>query len=350
MAPTQKVYSAAEEFAMMYKCLTAEGSKKEQLVNKYFGNRDMPVTVDGKQMQMHALIRSETLDGAALLVPEIINAINEGSQPAMASLADMYYTINTTSNQVKIPRGNKNSFGSYAAIGTEGNAVAVDNNRVLYSTIDIIKPMTTVEITREMVQDAEVDIMAREMTAAGARIGNTMQSIALYELINSAAEASSETVNSAKTLKEAINVEIANVQKNGYVPDRIVLSPKAGAWLRDELSPGYYAGNDAMTLSRVPQLYGIRVEVANVAPATKSGSYSPGAGSFGGTNGIGAVVYARDKAVAVAIRDPVGTDAPFKDVYKDLTAVTATARFGAGAIHKLDTDNGDVNAAVYISY
>lgn len=325
-------------------------STKTELINKYFSREDIPVMVDGTPMQKHELLRSETLDGAAILREDIVKAINEGSQPAIATLSDLYYVINTQSNKVKIPKGNKNSFGSYAAIAAEGNGVTVDNNRILYSEVDIIKAMSTVEVTREMIQDAEFDIIAREVAASGARIGNTMQSIALYELVTNAAESSAETVTSAKTLKEAINMEIAKIQKNGYIPDRIVLSPKAGAWLRDELSPGYYSGNDPMTLSRVPTLYGVRCEVVPIAPATKSGTYTPGAGTFGSTNGIGAVVYARDKAVGVAIRDAIGTEQPFKDVYKDLTAITTTARFGAGAIHKLDTDNGDVNAAVYISY
>lgn len=348
MTPT---YTAKDEFAMTLKTLMAHGQKREELINKFFAHRDIPVSVDGKVMQKHELIRSETLDGAALLVPDIVRAINEGAQPAIANLSELYYVFNTVSNAVKVPKGNQYSFGSYAAIAGEGSSVTVDNNRLLYTTIDIIKAMSTVEITREMMQDAEVDLIAREISAAGARIGNTMQSIALYNLQSVAAEASSETVTSATTLKEAINAEIANIQANGYVPDRVMLTPKAGAWLRDELTPGYYAGNDPMHLGAVPELYGVKCYVNPIAPATYSSStYTPGAGTFGGTNGIGAIVYARDKACAVAIRDPVGTDTPFKDVYKDLTALTATCRFGAGAIHKLDTTNHDLNAAVYISY
>ena len=325
-------------------------STKTELINKYFSREDIPVMVDGTPMQKHELLRSETLDGAAILREDIVKAINEGSQPAIAALSDLYILVNTASNKTKFPKGNQNSFGSYAAIAPEGTSVNVDNNRILYSQVDIIKAMSTVEITREMIQDSEYDMMAREVSAAGARIGNTMQSIALYELITNAAEASGETVTSAKTLKEAINKEIAHIQENGYVPDRIVLSPMAGAWLRDELTPGYYAGNDAMTLSRVPSLYGVRCEVLAIAPATNSaGVYTPGAGKFGSTNNVGAVVYARDKAVGVAIRDPIGTQSPFQDVYRDLTALTATARFGAGAIHELDAVNFDKNAAIYIS-
>lgn len=345
-------YTAQQELAMTLKTLMAPNkTTRDDLIEKFFAHRDLPVSVDGKVMQKHELIRSETLDGAALLVPDLVKAINEGSQPAIATMSTLYWVFNTASNQVKVPKGNKNSFGSYAAIVGEGNSTPVDNNRVLNATIDIIKSMSTVEITREMIQDAEFDLISREVSAAGSRIGNTMQSIALYELLNNAAEASAETVTSAKTLKEAINTEIANVQKNGYVVDLIQLSPKAGAWLRDELTPGNYDGNDPMNLSRVPKLYGIKCEVNPIAPATKSGTtYTPGNGTFGGNNGIGAVVYAREKAVGVAIRDPVGTDTPFKDVYKDLTAITATARFGASAIHKLDNVNYDLNAAVYISY
>lgn len=324
---------------------------REELVTKYFANRDIPVSVDGKLMQKHELIRSETLDGAALLVPDIVRAINEGSQPAITALNNLYWVFNTTSNQVKVPKGTTGSFGSYAEIVSEGSAVTTkENSRVLSSAINIIKGMSTVEITREMIQDNEFDLISREITAAGARIGNTMQSVALYELLNSAAEASTETVTTPSTLKKAINKEIAAIQANGYVPDIIQLTPTAGAWLRDELTPGYYGGNDAMTLSRVPTLYGIKCEVNPIAPATyTSPAYTPGAGAFGDALGVGAVIYAREKAVGVAIRDPVGTDTPFRDIYKDLTAITATARFGAAAIHSLDATTGDLNAAVYIS-
>lgn len=344
-------YNALQEFVATYKTLTASGSEKERLITKHFTNRDCPVSVDGKVMQKHELIRSETLDGASLLRPDIVRLINEGAQPSLNTLSDLYYVFNTVSNQVKIPKGNKNSFGSYAAIGAEGNGVAVDNNRILYSTIDIIKPMTTVEITREMMQDSEIELMGREIAAAGARIANTMHSVALYNLQNVAAEASSETASSSTNLKKAINAEIANIQKNGYVADRILVTPKAQAWLRDEMLTGMYAGNEPMTMGQVPTLYGIPVYTTSIAPATLSGTdYTPGAGTFGGDNGIGVIIYSKDKAVGVAIRDNVGTDTPFKDVYKDLTALTATARFGAAAIHTNDVVNHDVEAARYISY
>lgn len=348
MAP----YTALQEFVATYKTLMAHGSERDQLLAKHFANRpEATVLVDGQMMTKHDLIRSETLDGASLLRPDLVRLINEGAQPGVDTLSELYYVFNTVSNQVKVPKGNKNSFGSYAAIGSEGNGVTVDNNRILHATIDIIKPMTTVEITREMMQDSEIELMGREIAAAGARLANTMQSIALYELQNNAAEDSSETVTSAKTLKEAINMEIANIQKSGYVPDRIQLTPKAMAWLRDEILNGFYNGNEQMTMGKVPTLYGIPCHVTAINPATYSSpNYTPGAGTFGGTNGIGAIVYAKDKSVGVAIRDGIGTDTPFKDVYKDLTALTATCRFGAGAIHKLDTTNADVNAAVYISY
>lgn len=345
------MYNAQTELGMTLKTLMAHGSQKEQLIKKFYDTRDLPVSVDGKICQKHELMRSETLDGAAILLPDLVRAINEGAQPAVANLSELYEVINTSSNQVKVPKGNQNSFGSYAPVTPEAASGTVDNNRLLYSMIDIIKPRSIVEITREMIEDSEVDMIAREVSAAGARVGNTMQSIALYELLNNAAEASTETVTSAKTLKEAINMEIANIQKNGYVPDRIMLNPKAGAWLRDELTPGYYAGNDPMHTGAVPELYGIKCFVNPIAPATKSGSdYTPGAGTFGGNSlGIGAVIYAKPKAVTVAIRDPVGTDAPFKDIYRDLTALSASCRFGAAAIHTLDTTNHDLNAAVYIS-
>ncbi|HJJ47613.1 MAG TPA: phage major capsid protein [Methanocorpusculum sp.] len=345
-------YNATEELAKTLKVLCAPNkSQRNALIDKYFTGRNLPVMTDEGVKQKHDLLRSETLDGAALLLPDLVRTINKGAQPALASLGDMYTVLNTTSNQVKIPRGNKNSFGSYAPIVAEGASTAVNNDRILYSMIDIIKTRTIAEITREMMRDSEIDIVAYEVEAAGARAANTIQSVALYEMQNNAAATSSETVTSAKTLKEAINAEIANIQKKGYVPDRIMLTPKAGAWLRDELTPGYYDGNDPMKLGAVPTLYGIKCVVNPIAPATYSSpDYTPGNGTFGGTNGIGAIVYAKDKAVAVAMREQIGLDGDFRDVYKDLEAMAVSARFGAGPIHKYDSTNADEAAAVYISY
>jgi len=344
-------YNAREELGMSLKTLMASGSQRNELIEKYY-SRDLPVTYDGQQMQKKELMRSETLDGAAVIREDIVKAINEGARPSMNNIADLYYVVNTGSNSVKIPRGTKGSFGSYATIGEEGVGVTVDNNRLLKTNINIIKPMSTVEITREMIQDAEVDIISREIAAAGARIGNTMESVCLKALID-AAEASTETISSAATFKKAVNKEIANVTDNGYVVDRILLTPQAQCLLREDILNSYYEGNEQQTKSMIPMLYGIPIYTTSIKPATintTTGAITPGAGTFGGTNGVGAVVYAKDKAVAVAIRDAVGTDTPFKDVYKDLTAITATCRFGASKLHFKDTVNDDVEAARYISY
>lgn len=342
-------YTAEQELAMTLKCLRAPNARtRDELAEKFFAHRDLPVSLDGKVMQKHELIRSETLDGAALLRPDLLRAINEGCQPALRNLSELYMTFNTQNNQVKIPKGTTGSFGSYAEVIAEGTAATVDNNRIANAVINIIKTMTTVEITREMEQDAEFDLIAREVSAAGARLGNTMHSVALAELQTNAAIASGETVTNAATLKSAINVELATIQENGYVPDIIQLTPMAGAWLRDELSLGHYAGNDARHLAEVSAMFGVKCVVNPIAPATiSSGAYTPGAGTFGGENHIGAIIYAKDKAVAVATRDPIGTETPFKDIYKDLTAITASARFGAAAIHTNVTN--DKAAAVYIS-
>ena len=346
MYPQQ--YSAEQELAMTLKVLKAPNkTAREDLIDKFFAHRDIPVAVDGKLTQKHELIRSETLDGNAILIPDLVRAINEGCQPALKNFSELYYTFNTQNNSVKIPKGNASSYGSYAEIVGEGQTASVDNNRILDSVINIIKTRTVVEITREMVQDAEFDLIAREVSAAGARLGNTMHSIALYELITNAATTSEETITDKTTLKSAINVELAHIQEAGYVPDTIQLTPMAGAWLRDELTPGHYQGNDARYLAEVSGMFGVKCIVNPIAPATKSSSYAPGAGTFGGEKGIGVVIYAKDKAAAVAIRDPVGVDDPQKDIYKDLTALAASARFGAGAIHT--AQSGDKPAAVYIS-
>ena len=342
-------YTAEQELAMTLKCLRAPNDHtRNELAEKFFAHRDLPVSLDGKIMQKHELIRSETLDGAALLRPDLLRTINEGCQPALRNLSELYFTFNTQNNQVKIPKGTTGSYGSYAEIIDEGSAATVDNNRVGNAVINIIKTMSTVEITREMEQDAEFDLIAREVSAAGARLGNTMHSIALAELQTNAAVESTQTVTDKATLKSAINVELATIQENGYVPDIIQLTPMAGAWLRDELSLGHYPGTDARHLAEVSAMFGVKCVVNPISPATiTAGKYTPGAGTFGGDNHVGAIIYVKDKAVAVATRDPIGTETPFKDIYKDLTAITASARFGAAAIHTNTTN--DKAAAVYIS-
>lgn len=346
-------YSARDNLRHTLEVMLAPNDyAKNTLIAKYFDGRDMPYSLDGKIIQKHELLRSETLDGAAILQQDIVNAINEGAQPATDTLEMLYWVFNTKSNSVNVPKGSKNRLGSYAPIVPEATATTVNNDRLLSATINIIKSMETVEITSEMVMDSEIDLISREVMAAGARIGNTRQSVALYQLMSVAAEASTESVTTAATFKAAINTEIANIQDNGGIPDRILVTPQAGAALREAFGTGYYQGNDPMMLGSVTAAFGVPVFATAIAPATLSGTtYTPGAGTFGGvTKGWGAIVYAREKAVGVAIRQDVTFDAPFRDVYKDLTALTAVSRFGASAIHKLDTDNGDLSAAAYISY
>lgn len=332
-------------------------TRKHHLIAKYIEPYDIPVVVDGQIMQKHALLRSETLDGAAILRQDVIAAVNEGAKPASESLSTLYDTIRTRSNSVKIPKGTKGTLSSYASIYSEGEPIGVDNHRMKSAEISIIKVADIIEITREMLADAEFDIMAREASAAGTRVGNSMLSIALDKLLTGA-KVSTETVSSAATLKTAINNEIAAIEANGYIPTTIQVTPKANAMLRDAILTGYYAGNEAMTLGKVPTLYGLPVYTSTIKPAaTVEGAeeadpdvYTPGAGTFGGTNNVGVVIYAKDKATTVAIREDIGFDQPFKDIYKDLTATKVSARMGAAAVHIDDTTNDDVAAAVYIKY
>lgn len=330
-------------------------TRKHHLIAKYIEPYDIPVIVDGQVTQKHALLRSETLDGAAILRQDVIAAVNEGAKPASEALSTLYDTIRTKSNSVKIPKGTKGTLSSYASIYAEGATIGVDNHRMKSAEISIIKVADIVEITREMLADSEFDIMAREASAAGTRVGNSMLSIALEKLLTGARD-SDETVSSAATLKSAINNEIAAIEDDGYIPTTIQLTPKANAMLRDAMLTGYYAGNEPMTMGKVPTLYGIPVYTTTIKPAAEVGEtgsevYTPGAGTFGGTtNHVGVVIYAKDKATTVAIREDIGFDQPFKDIYKDLTATKVSARLGAVAVHVDDTTNDDVAAAVYISY
>jgi len=346
-------YSARDNLRHTLEVMLAPNDyDKNNLIAKYFDGRDLPYSLDGKIVQKHELLRSETLDGAAILQQDIVNAINEGAQPATETLDMLYWAYTTKSSLSKVPRGDKNSRGSYAPIVPEGTPIPVSNNRLAAAEIPIIKSATIAEITSEMVQDSEYDLVTREISDAGVRIGNTRQSIALYQLQSVAAQASSESVTSVATLKTAINNEIANLQVKGYIPDRILVTPQAGAALREAFGTGYYQGNDPMMLGSVTAAFGVPVFATAITPATRSGSvYSPGVGTFGGSEkGWGVIVYSKSKAVGVAIRNDITFDNPFKDVYKDLTALAVSSRFGASAIHILDVDNNDVNAAVYISH
>jgi len=345
-------YSARDNLRHTLEVMLAPNDHaKNDLIVKYFDARDMPYSLDGKIVQKHELLRSETLDGAAILREDIVNTINEGAQPATETLDMLYWAYTTKSSSSKVPRGDKNSRGSYAPIVPEGTAIPVSNDRLASAVIPIIKSATIAEITSEMVEDSEYDLITREISNAGARIGNTRQSIALYQLQSVAAQASSESVTSVATLKSAINNEIANLQVKGYIPDRILVTPQAGAALREAFGTGTYQGNDPMMLASVTAAYGVPVFATAIAPATLSGTtYTPGAGTFGGSHGWGVIIYSKPKAVGVAIRNDITFDNPFKDVYKDLTALAVSSRFGASAIHILDEVNNDVNAAVYISY
>lgn len=332
-------------------------TRKHHLIAKYVEPYDMPVVVDNKILQKHALLRSETLDGTAILRQDVIAAVNEGAKPASETLSTLYDTIRTRSNSVKIPKGTKGTYSSYAKIYAEGETIGVDNSRLKAATIEIIKVADIVEITREMQNDAEFDLMAREASAAGSRVGNSMLSITLEKLL-AGAKVSAETVSSAATLKSAINNEIAAIEDAGYIPTTIQVTPKANAMLRDAMLTGYYAGNEPMTMGKVPTLYGIPIYTSTIRPAATVGGatqsdpgiYTPGAGTFGGTNRVGVVIYAKDKATTVAIREDIGFDQPFKDIYKDLTATKVSARLGATTVHRDDSANDDVAAAVYISY
>jgi hypothetical protein len=224
-------------------------------------------------------------------------------------------------NTLTIPVG---EVGSYAPEVAEGAEIPISDQDYTAVTLTAKKYGVRPMITDEMVADALYPVMEMEIRKAGAKLENTLNQIALTNLIDNTSANEHDASGSNLGIK-AIATAIKLVKADGFIPDRIVLHPDAEALIMAEYIPTGYVGAEAAQSGKLPNLLGLSPFITNVADASSQ------TWEYNSDGDIGMVVFDSGNSTVIGERQPI-TVKRFDDVIRQLQGGTVSARWAVGTL------------------
>lgn len=292
--------------------------------------RELGTVYDGKIEPVRELLLSTAIESTTLLQTEMHATVLEGAEP-WKCMRQACTVLPMKANTLTIPVG---EVGSYAPEVAEGAEIPISDQD--YSSVTLtakkygVRPM----ITDEMVADALYPVMEMEIRKAGAKLENTLNQIALTELIDNTSANEHDASGSNLGIK-AIATAIKKVKADGFIPDRIVLHPDAEALIMADYIPTGYVGAEAAQSGKLPNLLGLSPFITNVADASSQ------TWEYNSDGDIGMVVFDSGNSTVIGERQPI-TIKRFDDVIRQLQGGTVSARWAV--------DTLQANAGARIEY
>lgn len=282
--------------------------------------RELGTVYDGKIEPVRELLLSTAIESTTLIQTEMHATVLEGAEP-WKCMRQACTVLPMKANTLTIPVG---EVGSYAPEVAEGAEIPISDQD--YSSVTLtakkygVRPM----ITDEMVADALYPVMEMEIRKAGAKMENTLNRLALTELIDNTSANEHDASGSNLGIK-AIATAIKLVKADGFIPDRIVLHPDAEALIMADYIPTGYVGAEAAQSGKLPNLLGLSPFITNVADASSQ------TWEYNSDGDIGMVVFDSGNSTVIGERQPI-TVKRFDDVIRQLQGGTVSARWAVGTL------------------
>ncbi len=282
--------------------------------------RELGTVYDGKIEPVRELLLTTAIESTTLIQTEMHATVLEGAEP-WKCMRQACTVLPMKANTLTIPVG---EVGSYAPEVAEGAEIPIGVQD--YSSVTLtakkygIRPM----ITDEMVADALYPVMEMEIRKAGAKMENTLNRLALTELIDNTSANEHDASGTNLGIK-AIATAIKLVKADGFIPDRIVLHPDAEALIMADYIPTGYVGAEAAQSGKLPNLLGLSPFITNVADASSQ------TWEYNSDGDIGMVVFDSGNSTVIGERQPI-TIKRFDDVIRQLQGGTVSARWAVGTL------------------
>jgi hypothetical protein len=282
--------------------------------------RSLGAVHDGKIEPVRELLLSTAIESTTLLQTEMHATVLEGAEP-WKCMRQACTVLPMKANTLTIPVG---EVGSYAPEVAEGAEIPISDQDYTAVTLTAKKYGVRPMITDEMVADALYPVMEMEIRKAGAKLENTLNQIALTNLIDNTSANEHDASGSNLGIK-AIATAIKLVKADGFIPDRIVLHPDAEALIMAEYIPTGYVGAEAAQSGKLPNLLGLSPFITNVADASSQ------TWEYNSDGDIGMVVFDSGNSTVIGERQPI-TVKRFDDVIRQLQGGTVSARWAVGTL------------------
>lgn len=282
--------------------------------------RELGTVYDGKIEPVRELLLSTAIESTTLLQTEMHATVLEGAEP-WKCMRQACTVLPMKANTLTIPVG---EVGSYAPEVAEGAEIPISDQDYTAVTLTAKKYGVRPMITDEMVADALYPVIEMEIRKAGAKLENTLNQIALTNLIDNTSANEHDASGSNLGIK-AIATAIKLVKADGFIPDRIVLHPDAEALIMADYIPTGYVGAEAAQSGKLPNLLGLSPFITNVADASSQ------TWEYNSDGDIGMVVFDSGNSTVIGERQPI-TVKRFDDVIRQLQGGTVSARWAVGTL------------------
>lgn len=282
--------------------------------------RELGTVYDGKIEPVRELLLSTAIESTTLLQTEMHATVLEGAEP-WKCMRQACVTLPMKANTLTIPVG---EVGSYAPEVAEGAEIPISDQDYTAVTLTAKKYGVRPMITDEMVADALYPVMEMEIRKAGAKLENTLNRLALTELIDNTSANEHDASGSNLGIK-AIATAIKLVKADGFIPDRIVLHPDAEALIMADYIPTGYVGAEAAQSGKLPNLLGLSPFITNVADASSQ------TWEYNSDGDIGMVVFDSGNSTVIGERQPI-TIKRYEDIVRQIQGGTVSARWAVGTL------------------
>lgn len=288
--------------------------------------RELSTEFDGRTEPVRELLLSTAIESTTLIQTEMYNTVMQGARMAQC-FRQAVPVFQMKANSLTMPYG---ATSTYAGMVAEGAEVPISSQDYNVITFTAHKYAARPVITTEMIDDGLYDAIALEVEYAGESIENSLNQLALTEMLDGAGNEQDCDVSGTPTVADAgvkaIAAGMSLMKEDKMKPDTIVMSPGFEAVLLQEYLPSNYVGSDVAATGRVPSLLGLKPYMCDVADA--SSSYTWGYSSDGY---IGAIILDTRKCGGIGMRQDIRIT-EYKDPIRDLQGAVLTARFDADSV------------------
>jgi hypothetical protein len=184
------------------------------------------VDEDLKERSYRELLLSGSMESSTLLQTEIAQTFIEGAEP-FKQARNAVNTIPMKSNVMQINLGET---GTYAEIVAPAAEIPIDTQDYTSVTFTARKRGVRPLITKELVADSLFDVVALEVSKAGARLENALNRSVVDELLGTCAATAAlctDFGNAGATPLKFIDTACTTIKNNGYLPNRVLFTPPA---------------------------------------------------------------------------------------------------------------------------
>lgn len=299
----------------------ADGRRRKQIVAEL--PKEMSYVQDEELKTIkRELLLTEAIESTGLVQTAVANTVAEGANQAKCWMS-ILPIFNIKGNSYVHAYGET---GMYAAQVPEAAEIPNRSQDYGAATFTIKKFAQSPKISKEMIEDAQVDAIAQEILFAGKAVMNSVERDINDTMLEGSGDEWDTTATAGSQGVKAIIKAMAVSRGNGMTPTGCVMTPGLeGYVLLDLASPNpnpSLIGNGSVTQGYLGMKWGV-CNIADVA----GGTYTWGSGSDGYIYGM---VVDPMRCGGVAVARPLTVD-EYDDPIHDLRGMNVSMRMDAAS-------------------